>query len=144
MTANASPPQLKSLADVLPHDLYFNGFPYQLGDLLRDNGVREQGKIFSDAFKLISVTPTALHGLAWDSLLLVLAAYRQYGPTMTADQLKTFTLAQRHFPALNGNYDFSTGDQHGLGPDAVVVIGWDKDKTDFYPASQPGGAPLKR
>jgi len=143
-TANASVPQLKSLSDVLPHDVYFNGFSYQLGDLLRDNEVREQGKIFADAFKQIGVAPTALHALAWDEMLLVLAGYRQYGPAMTADQLKAFTLGQHRFPGLNGNYDFTSGDQHGLTSDAVVVIGWDKDKQDFYPASQPGGVPIKR
>jgi hypothetical protein len=45
---------------------------------------------------------------------------------------------------MNGYYNFSNGDQHGLGPDAVVVIAYDKEKGDFYPASQPGGVPLKR
>jgi branched-chain amino acid transport system substrate-binding protein len=143
-TANASAAQLKPLAAFLPHELYFNGVPFQLGDLLRDADVRKQGKTFADAFKGIGVDPTPLHTLSWDSLLITMGALRQFGPTMTADQLKAYTLGLRHFPALNGNYDFSSGDQHGLDSNAVVIVGWDRDKQEFFPASQLGGVPIKR
>ena len=143
-TANANLPQLKSLADVLPHEVFFNGFALRLGDQLRDKNIRDQIAAFNDAFKQIGVTPTDTNALGWDELLLTLAGFRQFGPAMTAEQLKTFVLGQRHFAGMNGYYDFSTGDQHGLGSDAVVVIVYDKDKGDFYPASQPGGIPLKR
>ena len=143
-TANASAAQLKPMAAFLPHELYFNGVPFQLGDLLKDADVRKQGRMFADAFKLIGVEPTPLHTLSWDSLLIAVAALRQFGPSMTADQLKTYALGLRHFPALNGNYDFSSGDQHGLDSNAVVIVGWDRDKQDFFPASQLGGIPIKR
>ncbi len=143
-TANANLPQLKSLADVLPHEVFFNGFSLRLGDQLRDKTIRDQIAAFTDAFKQIGVVPTDTNGLNWDELQLTLAGFRQFGPTMTAEQLKTFVLGQRHFAGMNGYYNFSSGDQHGLGPDAVVVIAYDKDKGDFAPASQPGGIPLKR
>jgi branched-chain amino acid transport system substrate-binding protein len=143
-TANANLPQLKALADVLPHELFFNGFALRLGDQLRDKSIRDQIAAFEDAFKATGVTPTDTNALGWDELLLTLAGFRQFGPTMTAEQLKTFVLGQKHFAGMNGYYNFSSGDQHGLGPDAVVVISYDKEKGDFYPASQPGGVPLKR
>src|SRR5471030_1033422 len=84
-TANANLPQLKSLADVLPREIFFNGFSLRLGDLLRDKGIRGQIAAFNDAFKLIGVTPTDVHALGWDELLLTLAGFRQFGPTMTAE-----------------------------------------------------------
>jgi branched-chain amino acid transport system substrate-binding protein len=143
-TANASAPQLKSLGALLPHELYFNGVPFQLGDFLKDPELRRQTKMFNDAFKLIGSEPTALNALSWDPLLIVMAAYRQFGPALTADQLKTFTLSQRHFAGLNGFYNFGVGDQHGLDSNAVLIIGWDRDKQDFFPASQLGGVPIKR
>ena len=143
-TANASAPQLKQLGALLPRELYFNGVPYQLGDSLKDPELRKQAKMFADAFKGIGVEPSALNALSWDPLLIVMAAYRQFGPTMTAEQLKTFTLGQRHFAGLNGFYNFGVGDQHGLDSNAVLIIGWNRDKGDFYPASQLGGVPLKR
>jgi branched-chain amino acid transport system substrate-binding protein len=143
-TANANLPQLKALADVLPHEVFFNGFALRLGDQLRDKGIRDQIAAFEDAFKQIGVTPSDTNALGWDELLLMLAGFRQFGPALTAEQLKTFVLGQKHFAGMNGYYNFSSGDQHGLGPDAVVVISYDKDKGDFYPASQPGGVPLKR
>jgi branched-chain amino acid transport system substrate-binding protein len=143
-TANASAPQLKQLGALLPRELYFNGLPYQLGDYLKDAELRRQAKMFADAFKGIGVEPSALNALSWDPLLIVMAAYRQFGPSITADQLKTFTLTQRHFPGLNGFYNFTIGDQHGLDSNSVVIIGWDKNKQDFFPASELGGVPLKR
>jgi hypothetical protein len=135
---------LKQLGALLPRELYFNGLPYQLGDYLKDPELRRQAKTFADAFKGIGVEPSALNALSWDPLLIVMAAYRQFGPSITAEQLKTFTLTQRHFPGLNGFYNFTIGDQHGLDSNSVVIIGWDKDKQDFFPASQLGGVPLKR
>jgi branched-chain amino acid transport system substrate-binding protein len=143
-TANANIPQLKSLTDVLPRELYFNGFLLRLGDLLRDKGIRDQIAAFYDAFKAIGVTPSDTNALSWDELLFTLAGYRQFGPGMTAEQLKTFVLGQKHFAGMNGYYNFSGGDQHGLGPDAVVITSYDKEKGDFAPASQPGGVPLRR
>lgn len=143
-TANASAAQLKPLTPILPRELYFNGVPFQLGDLLRDANLRRQGKAFADAFKAIGVEPTPLHTLSWDPLLITITAMRQYGPSMTAEQLKSYTLGLRHFPGLNGNYDFSSGDQHGLDSNAVVIVGWDRDKQEFFPASQLGGVPIKR
>jgi hypothetical protein len=31
-----------------------------------------------------------------------------------------------------------------LDTNAVVIVGWDRDKQEFYPASQTGGVPIKR
>jgi hypothetical protein len=60
------------------------------------------------------------------TLLIVMAAYRQFGSTMTAEQVKSFTLAQRHFAGLNGFYNFENGDQHGLDSNSVLIIGWNR------------------
>jgi hypothetical protein len=142
-TANASAAQLKPLNAFLPHELYFNGVPFQLGDQLRDAELRRQAKMFADAFKGIGVEPTPLHALAWDPLLITVAALRQIGPSMTSDQLKTYVLGLRHFAGLNGYYNFAAGDQHGLDSNAVVIVGWNRDKQEFFPASQTGGVPIK-
>jgi hypothetical protein len=47
--------------------------------------------------------------------------------------------AQFSVELLTQNAVLSTGDQYGLGSEAVVVIGYDRKKGDFYPPSQPGG-----
>ena len=143
-TANANATQLRSLAAYVPKELYFNGFEYQLGEQNKDSQLREQGHAFADAFTQINVQPSALHALAWDPALIILNGYRQFGASITAQQLRTFILAQHHFAGINGYYDFSSGDQHGLGFDSVVMVGWDKDKQDFFAASSGGGTPLKR
>jgi branched-chain amino acid transport system substrate-binding protein len=143
-TANANSTQLKSLAGYLPRELYFNAVPFQLRDLLKDRALARQNAIFADALKANGIEPTPLHTFPWDPIMITVAAYRQFGPAMTAEQLRTFTLGLRHFPGLNGNYDFSKGDQHGLDSSSIVIVGWDRDKQEFYPASQLGGVPIKR
>ncbi len=142
-TANASAAQLKPMAAFLPHELYFNGVPLQLGDLLKDTDVRQSGphvhrcvqadRRRSDAAAHALVGSASDHGRGTASVR----------PIDDRRPLKSYTLGLRHFPALNGNYDFSAGDQHGLDSNAVLIVGWDRDKLDFFPASQLGGAPIK-
>lgn len=99
--ANGNLVQRKGLNDILPRELYYSGFSSRLVDLLRDNGIRAQVAAFDDAFKMIGLAPTDTSALAWDELQLTLAGFRQFGPAMTAMQLKTFVLGQRHFAGKN-------------------------------------------
>jgi hypothetical protein len=44
---------------------------------------------------------------------------------------------------VNGAYDFSIGDQHGLGADSLVFVSWDPNTRNFSLVSGPGGLPLR-
>lgn len=88
--------------------------------------------------------PTVAHMFAWDPARIVVTALRQLGPTATAVQLRDQILKLRHFPSVAGFYDFSSGDQHGLTQDAILIIRWDPKNGRPIVVSAPGGAPLAR
>ncbi len=135
--------QLKSYGVFLPSTLLFNGFPYQAAGSLKDKAIRDRVAAFSSAFKAIGVAPAGLHVLSWDAPNIVLSALRAIGPNATAEQLRNYVANLHGFVGINGTYDFRSGDQHGLGPDAVVIVKWDPSKGDVVPVSDLGGKPLR-
>jgi branched-chain amino acid transport system substrate-binding protein len=135
--------QLKQYGAFLPNVLLFNGFPYQAADSLRNAAIRDRVAAFSSAFKKIGVEPAGLHVLSWDAPNIVLSALRSLGPNATPDQLRSYIANLHGFVGINGTYDFRSGDQHGLGPDAVVIVRWDPGKSDVVPVSDLGGRPLR-
>jgi ABC-type branched-subunit amino acid transport system substrate-binding protein len=86
--------------------------------------------------------PTVAHMFAWDPARIVVTALRQLGPDATATQLRDQILKLRHFAGVAGYYDFSSGDQHGLTQDAILIIRWDPKTNRSVVVSAPGGAPL--
>ena len=135
--------QLKTYGVFLPSTLLFNGFPYQAANSLKDRAIRDRVATFSAAFKAIGVTPGGLHVLSWDAPNIVFAALKALGPGATAEQLRDYIANLHGFVGINGTYDFRSGDQHGLGPDAVVIVKWDPAKSDVVPVSDLGGRPLR-
>lgn len=134
--------QLKTYGVFLPNTLLFNGFPYQAADSLKSAAIRDRVAVFSAAFKAIGVTPGGLHVLSWDAPNIVFSALKALGPNATAEQLRNYVANLHGFVGINGTYDFRSGDQHGLGPDAVVIVKWDPSKGDVVPVSDLGGRPL--
>jgi branched-chain amino acid transport system substrate-binding protein len=134
--------QLKAYGVFLPSTLLFNGFPYQAADSLKNPSIRDRVAAFSAAFKAIGVTPGGLHVLSWDAPNIVFSALKALGPDATAEQLRNYIAKLHGFVGINGTYDFRSGDQHGLGPDAVVIVKWDPSKGDVVPVSDLGGRPL--
>jgi hypothetical protein len=51
--------------------------------------------------------------------MMVIAALRKLGPNATATQARDYLLAIRNFVGINGRYDFSSGDQHGLSTRSI-------------------------
>ena len=75
---------------------------------------------------------------------LVVSGLRKLGPSATPQQLRDYLLGLRKYPGVNGAYDFSIGDQHGLGADSLVFVSWDPNTRNFSLVSGPGGLPLRR
>jgi len=51
--------------------------------------------------------------------------------------------SMRNFAGIDGLYDFSRGDQHGLSDQSVVMASWNPKTGEFYAVSGLGGVPLK-
>ena len=67
-----------------------------------------------------------------DAASIVLSGLRKLGPAATSTDLKTYILGLRNFPGIDGVYDFSRGDGHGLSDQSVVMASWNTKTKDFY------------
>ena len=59
--------------------------------------------------------------------------------TRRAATCATFILGQRRWAGVNGIYDYSGGNQRGLGASQLVIDRWDAAKNAFVLVSKPGG-----
>ena len=66
-----------------------------------------------------------------------------FGTAATPEQLRSYIANLHGFYGISGEYDFRTGDQHGLGDDATVMLQYDPVHQNFFPVSAPGGTPLR-
>jgi branched-chain amino acid transport system substrate-binding protein len=141
-SANLNKEQLSQYTAFLPKDLYFDGFPFQVGVPMGTAGQRNAYATFTGAFKSAGVVPTTTSAYAWDPLNIVVSAFKQIGPDATATQIRDYIAGLHDFGGVNGSYDFRTGDQHGLGVDSVVLVKWSQAAGAVTAASQTGGKPL--
>lgn len=141
-SANLNKDQLAQYSAFLPKDLYFDGFPFQVGVAMGSAGQRNAYAAFVAAFKAAAVVPTTLSAFAWDPANIVVSAFKKFGPDASSAQIRDYIAKLHDFGGVNGTYDFRSGDQHGLGTDSVVVVKWSPAAGAVAAASQTGGKPL--
>jgi branched-chain amino acid transport system substrate-binding protein len=132
--------QLLQYATFLPKELYFPSRRSLVYDPSAPAPVRAASKQYFDAFKSIDAKPNFATALSWDPALIVVDGLKKIGPNGTAAQLNDFIQHQNHWAGINGFYDFTTGNQRGLGLEAVVMDRWDPATSDFVIVSKGGGA----
>lgn len=130
---------LTQSAAFLPKDLYFDGALFQAGGSQGSPAVKKAIATFTDALKNAGIAPTAAIASVWGAASIVVSAYNQLGPDATAEQMHSYLENLHDFVGVNGVYDFRNGDQHGLGPDSVIVVKWSPVTNTVVPASRPGG-----
>ena len=140
-SANMDIKILEPFNNALPKELVFNA-PRTWGNTASAGSLRATIAEYQSAYKALGYVATPNDDYGWDPAKIVVAALRKIGPDATAAQLRDFIVNLRDFPGIGGTYDFSAGDQHGLGDDAVVVVAYDPIHRGFNPVSKPGGAPL--
>jgi branched-chain amino acid transport system substrate-binding protein len=143
-SANINRAQLDQYKSFLPPQLIFNGPIFEMQDQLGDRGLRDAVNILYSAYKAAGAELSPQSGFAWDPAVLIVAGLRKLGPSATPQQLRDYLLGLRKFPGVNGSYDFSIGDQHGLSADSLVFVSWDPNTRNFSLVSGPGGSPLRR
>ncbi len=134
---------MDQLAAILPSQLYFASSKWPAYDIMTPGPVRDQLATFFSAFKAEKITPDAGEQLAWDPALLLISAYRKLGPNAKAAQIHDYMESLHSFAGTSGIYDFSTGDQRGLGLGDVVLSEWTPTKRAWIAVSDAGGAALK-
>jgi ABC-type branched-subunit amino acid transport system substrate-binding protein len=143
--ANFNPVLLDRFKSFLPTELTASAPSFFNRERKANDPLKAPIDEFYDALAAAGIAhPTVAHMFAWDPARIVVTALRQLGPGATAQQLRDQILRMRHFPSVAGFYDFSSGDQHGLTQDAILVIRWDAKNGRAVVVSAPGGAPLAR
>jgi branched-chain amino acid transport system substrate-binding protein len=143
-SANINRVQLDQYKSFLPPQLIFNGPIFEMQDQIRDRGLRDAVNVMTTAYKNANTDLSPQSGFAWDPAALIVSGLRKLGPSATPQQLRDYLLGLRKFPGVNGSYDFSIGDQHGLSADSMVFVAWDPNTRNFSLVSGPGGLPLRR
>jgi ABC-type branched-subunit amino acid transport system substrate-binding protein len=142
--ANYSPVQLAQYVSFLPKDLYLPGYPFLVPDLIEAPAHKAAIKTFLDLFRTAGLDPSpGAAPYVWDPAMMVIAGLRKLGPDASATQLRDYILAIRDFTGINGRYDFSSGNQHGLTAESQVIVRWDAARAAGIPVSRPGAIPIE-
>jgi branched-chain amino acid transport system substrate-binding protein len=132
--------QLAQYAAFLPKELYFPGRRSLVYDPTAPAPVRTASQAFFAAFKSIDAKPNLASTLSWDPALIVIDGLKRLGTNATAAQLNDYIQHLDNWAGINGFYNFRTGNQRGLGLDAVIMDRWDPATGDFVAVSKGGGA----
>src|SRR5579875_2574533 len=143
--ANFNPVLLERFKSYLPNELIASAPSFFNRDRKANDPLKAPIDEFYEGLAAVGIAhPTVAHMFAWDPARIVVTALRRLGPNADARQLRDEILKMKHFPGAAGFYDFSSGDQHGLSQDAILVIRWDPKSGRSLVVSAPGGAPLSR
>jgi branched-chain amino acid transport system substrate-binding protein len=136
--ANAVAPQMKTMASVIPPQLYSYGPQYML-EAANSPRADPVDRMYFSSLKAAGVESDYISGLVWDPALIVLDAYRAVGPNATAEQIRDHILGLHNFRGVAGPFDFTDGSQRGLGQDDMMMMRWDAAKNVWVAASKPRG-----
>jgi branched-chain amino acid transport system substrate-binding protein len=99
---------------------------------------------FYTTLEAAGLKPGTAHAIGWDEAKITVAALRALGPNATAKQIHDWIENLHDFPGVFGNYDFRTGDQHGLGDASLFIARYDPNSANGADIlSEAGGAPLR-
>jgi branched-chain amino acid transport system substrate-binding protein len=138
-TGNMSFAQMAQYSSFLPKELYFAGLRSISREGTLAGPVRDAQTVYFNAFKKAGVRPDVLNAISWDAMMIVVDAYKHFGPDMTAEQARDYVDNLHGWAGTSGVYDFSDPEQRGLAINALVIDKWDPATNDFVPASRPGG-----
>jgi branched-chain amino acid transport system substrate-binding protein len=138
--------QMSQYAAFLPKQLYVPSpeWSQHEGVIALDASVEAAQKRFFDAFKSAGTKPDIAATLAWEPLMIVIAALQKLGPNATAEQLRDYLAALKGFAGINGMYDFPRSPQRGLDVQNAVVTLWNPTQQTWELVSRPTGVPLKQ
>jgi len=142
--ANLSPVLLERFKAFLPKELLASGPSFFNRNRSGNDPLKKPIDDFYAALAAQNInTPIITYAFAWDPALIVTSGLRALGPSATSAQLRDYIEKQRRFPGVQGMYDFTSGDQHGLTIDGMLVLRSDPDHLGRVTVvSKQGGFPL--
>jgi branched-chain amino acid transport system substrate-binding protein len=137
--SNMTYAQMGAYASFLPKELYFPALLAMTPETGGRGALRDAQAAYVNAFKSIGVRPDEGNVLAWDPTMILIDALRHLGTDATPAQVRDYILHLHGWVGVDGVYDFSSGDQRGIGENAAAVARWDPAKDMWVRVSRPGG-----
>ena len=128
---NMSVDQLEQYRTFIPRELYINAAEGLKQDPNAPAPVKKQQTIFFTAMKKAGIHVEYSHSLTWDPTMMVIDALRKLGTNATADQLHNYLEHLKGWAGIQGTYNFTTGDQRGLGEQGAALYRWNPEKKDW-------------
>jgi branched-chain amino acid transport system substrate-binding protein len=120
--ANMNVSQLQQYAGFLPKELFFNGAAGLVEDPAAPAAVRRQQVAVSNSMREAGLHMEIGHQLTWDPTMVVISALQSIGPNATADGIHDYLEHLKNWPGSEGVYNFTTGDQAGLGESGAALF----------------------
>ena len=131
--------QLHSFAAFLPKQLFFSTPTALTPNETPAGPVRDAQHAYITSIKKVGARADIATDLAWDPIMIFVSALRKLGPDATADQIHDYMIHLHGWVGINGIYDFSSGDQRGIGQNGLEIAQWDSQKDDFVRVSRARG-----
>jgi len=129
--ANMNVDQLAQYAAFMPKELFLNAAQGMRQDANAPAPVKRQQAIFFDAMRAAGIRVEYSHSLTWDPTLMAIDALRKLGTDTTPAQLHDYLEHLRGWTGIQGAYDFTSGNQRGLGEQGAALFRWNPGKKDW-------------
>jgi branched-chain amino acid transport system substrate-binding protein len=139
LNSNMSYAQMSAYGSFLPKELYFTTLRSGTPAGAAPGPLRDAEMAYLKAFRAIDVRPDVGDVLAYDPTMILVSALRHIGTHATAQQIRDYILNLHGFIGANGVYDFSSGDQRGIGQNSIVVARWTPAQSTWSQVSRPRG-----
>ncbi len=139
INSNMTYAQMAAYAAFLPKELYFPSLRSMTPEGTSSGPLRDAEMSYVKAYRSIGVRPDIGDVLAYDPTMIVVDALRHLGTGATAVQIRDYILHLHGYIGADGVYDFSSGDQRGLGQNSVIVARWMADRNTWLQVSRPRG-----
>lgn len=123
--------QMNQYASFMPKELYLNGARGITPDAEARGATARAQNAYYAAVKAAGIRPEFSTSIPWDMAMIAVDALRRAGPNASAAQIHDYVEHLRGYTGIQGTYDFTTGDQRGLGEAAAALFRWDVAKGDF-------------
>ena len=139
LPSNMTYAQMSAYTAFMPKELYFPALRLMTPEETLKGPLRDAETTYLKAFHQLGIRPDNGDVLAYDPTFIIVDALRHLGTGASATQIRDYILHLHGYIGANGVYDFSAGDQRGLGQNSIVVARWSPADGRWVQVSQPRG-----
>jgi branched-chain amino acid transport system substrate-binding protein len=141
--ANQTYEQIEAYATFLPPQLIICSGAFSAPEQITDRMQRVAVLALVDSLTRLNGRAGYPGQSAWDPAMLIVSAYRKFGVSASAAQIREYIASQRAWIGESGRYNFVDVPQRGLDTSSTIVVRWDAPKNRWIAVSRLGGALLK-